>query len=104
MASRIFEAARVTDGTGAVRKGIEIDKSSAIALRKSDRDVVVCGDNLRMNIDMAKGIEAMIGAYDNHVPHRSSGPAALPHFQQRNPPPAGHTFYETPKRKARKSQ
>lgn len=83
---------------------MEIDKSTAVALRKSDRDVVVCGDDLGMNIDVAKEIEAMIGAYDNHVPHSSSGPAALPHFQQRNPPPAGHTFYETPKRKARRRQ
>ncbi len=34
----------------------------------------------------------------------SAGRQALPHFQQKTPPPAGHSFYETGKAKAKKKR
>jgi hypothetical protein len=103
MASRIYEAVRLTDGTGAVLRGNEIDRSAAVTRRKTGLDVVICGDELRSNREFAKDIESAVGTYSRHAPHASSGPDALPHFQQLNPPPEGHAFYETTTRKVRTS-
>lgn len=103
MTSRIYEAIRNLDTTGAVQKGKEIDKAAAILRRKSALDVVICGYDLRSNRETAKEIEAAVGTYMRHPPHASSGLNALPHFQQLNPPPEGHTFYEAATRKIKGS-
>jgi hypothetical protein len=91
----IYEAFRAMDGSGAMMKGKEISKTDAATLRKFGGDVVICGDDLKSNRKIAQEIEATVGPYVRHVPHISSGALALPHFQQLNPPPVGHTFYET---------
>jgi hypothetical protein len=83
--------------------GAEIDFATAVARRQSAQDVVVRGDDLGPNRALAQAIEAAVGPYMRGPPHKqSAGPLALPHFQQATPPPEGHTFYETNKRKARK--
>lgn len=64
-------------------------------------NIVVCGDNLDANRRLAEKIEASVGPHKRGVPHRrGAGPRALPHFQQLDKKHAGHTFYETPKRRA----
>jgi hypothetical protein len=63
---------------------------------------VVCGDDVAANRRLAGAIEAAVGVCQRSDPHRRAGPMALPHFQQDQPPPEGHTFYETANRKARK--
>lgn len=99
----IHEAERVAGPSGAVLCGAEIDVAKAIARRRSGLDVVVCGADLKANRALAASIELAVGSYQRGVPHtRHAGPLALPHFQQATPPPAGHTFYETEHRKARK--
>src|SRR5712692_1707280 len=102
MAVRFYEAVRVMDGSGAVRKGVEIDKPMAVTRRGSGHDLVVCGDELSANREAARMIEAAIGSCVRHNPHPTAGSDALPHFQQSLPPPEGHTFYETGTRKARR--
>jgi hypothetical protein len=83
--------------------GAEIDLAAAVARRQTNEDVVVRGDDLSVNRASAQAIEAAVGPYMRGPPHKqSAGPLALPHFQQVTPPPDGHTFYETDKRKARK--
>jgi hypothetical protein len=72
------------------------------------QNVVVCGDDEDANRRLAKHIESAAGPAQRGDPHiRHAGPYALPHYQQtRRTPlgPAGHTFYETTKRKARKTK
>jgi hypothetical protein len=85
-----------------VDKGAEIDFATAVARRRAGQDVVVCGNDLEENRKLAKAIEATVGRYKQQRFHRDAGPLALPHFQQDPKPPEGHTFYETPNRKARK--
>jgi len=86
-----------------VLRGTEIDVATAIARRRSGLDVVVCGANLKANRALAASIESAVGPCQRGIPHsRHAGPLALPHFQQAAPPPAGHTFYETEHRKAKK--
>jgi hypothetical protein len=83
-------------------RGAEIDVA-AIARRRSGLDVVVCGVDLKANRALAASVESAVGPYQRGVPHtRHAGPLALPHFQQAATPPAGHTFYETENRKAKK--
>ena len=94
MSIGIHKAIRVMDGSGAIKKSMDISKTEAIRLRMIGDDVVVCGDDLKSNRKIAQEIEAAVGPYVRHVPHISSGVLALPHFQQLNPPPVGHTFYE----------
>ena len=101
--SRIHEATRATDGSGAVYKGAELDETAAIARRRAGLDVVVCGDDLRKNYSLAKDVEAAVGVWKQQMPHQQqAGALALPHFQQANVMQAGHTFYETEHRKARR--
>jgi len=64
--------------------------------------VVVCGEDVAANRRLAGLVEAAVGTCLRSDPHRRAGPLALPHFQQDQPPPDGHTFYETANRKARK--
>jgi len=99
----IHEAERVFGPLGMVGRGAKIDFASAVARRQTGEDVVVCGDNIDHNRSLAQAIEAAVGLCMRAPPHkRTAGPLALPHFQQHTPPPEGHTFYETDKRKARK--
>jgi hypothetical protein len=99
----IHEATRTFDGSGVVYWGPEIDFDVAVAQRQLEFDVVVRGQDIAVNRVLAQRIEEAVGPYARGTPHLSSaGPQALPHFQQASPPPDGHTFYETPHRKARK--
>lgn len=99
----IHEAEREAGPSGAVLRGVEIDKAAAIARRQGGHDVVVCGGELKVNRALAASVESAVGPCQRGVPHsRHAGPLALPHFQQITPPPTGHTFYETENRKAKK--
>jgi hypothetical protein len=97
----IYEARTANDGTGAVLRGAPLTPAQAIARRKSGGDIVVCGPNPFDNSRDARAIEAAVGPERFHAPHRDvAGPLALPHWQQRNPPPEGHSFFELPSSKA----
>jgi hypothetical protein len=92
----IYEAFPTTDATGAVRRGHSLTRAEAIAHRQSGGDVVVCGAHTPSNCAEARVIESAVGPCLHDGPHRlTAGPLALPHWQQRIPPPAGHSFYET---------
>lgn len=96
----IYRATLASNGD--VRKVDRIEELQAVAERQAGRDVVVCGDNLSANRSLAQRIEqAASGTYQRHPPHAYAGPGALPHFQPDPRPPAGHTFYETPHRRAK---
>lgn len=100
MAVIIFSATLGT--TGEVRRGRGLNELEAIAERKAGRDVVICGDDLATNRATAERIEtAANGLSKRCPPHVNAGPKALPHYQPKSRPPAGHTFYETDKRKAK---
>jgi len=98
----IHEAERASGPSGAILSGAVIDFNAAVARRQAGLDVVVWGGDAAANRRLAGAIEAAVGACQRSDPHRRAGPLALPHFQQDAPPPEGHTFYETAKRKARK--
>ena len=100
--ANIFDAALDSGPSGTVIARTEIDFNTAVSLRKAGKDIVVCGDNLNANRDLAKAVEAAVGPYQQERFHRRAGPMALPHFHQRSRVPEGHSFYETEKRKARK--
>src|SRR6266576_2225052 len=97
-APAIHEAELAGGPPGAVLYGAEIDAAAAAARRQTGQDVVVRGDDREANRRVAETIESAVGTAERHDPHRRAGPWALPHFQQKAPPPSGHTFYETPKR------
>lgn len=87
---------------GEVRRRRVLSEAEAIVERKGGRDVVVCGDDLATNRATAERIETVAnGASKRCPPHGNAGPNALPHYQPKSRPPAGHTFYETDKRKAK---
>jgi hypothetical protein len=48
----------------------------------------------------AEAVERAVGPCYHDGPHAAGGLQALPHWQQRSPPPQGHSFYETHMRKA----
>jgi len=98
----IHEAERASGPSGAVFYGSEMDFDAAVARRMIGEDVVVRGDDHKANKDLAKRIETAAGHAERQDPHKRAGPLVLPHFQQQESPPGGHTFYETNKRKARK--
>lgn len=102
----IHEATLGSGGGGFVEYGTEIDEAAAVARRRAGEDVVVRGDDIDANRRLARRIESAAGPCVRGLPHiRSAGAHALPHYQQtRRTPlgPAGHTFYETPNRKARR--
>jgi len=101
----IHEADRATGPSGAVVRGAEIAFDAAVARRVAGLDVVVCGDDLATNRDLAQRIEAAVGPYLRMAPHRrSAGRRALPHFQQQDPDHPGHTLYETPNLRAARRQ
>ncbi len=93
----IHEATRVPGG---VRRGAALSPAQADARRRAGLDVVVCGQDTSANCLVARGIEAAVGACYHDGPHAAGELQALPHWQQRTPPPHGHTFYETHVRKA----
>jgi hypothetical protein len=103
LAPTIHEAERASGPSGAVLWGTELDFAAAVTRRRGGLDVVVRGDDLSANRRLALLIESAVGPAKRGAPHKvSAGPHALPHFQQVTPPPDGHCFYETDKRKARK--
>jgi hypothetical protein len=83
-----------------VIRGAEVTIAEAVQERRAGRDIVVCDGEHRDNYRVAVSIELMIGVYQRHSPHLNAGQYALPHVQQLTPPPEGHTFYETDRRKA----
>lgn len=98
--SQIYEA---TLGAAGAVVGVlpAITQAQAEALRQNGLEVVVCGPNLAANRALAAAIELNAnGSCKRCPPHANAGPHALPHYQPNPRPPAGHTFYETPKRKA----
>lgn len=102
--ARIFEAELAPGASGAVIRGRELSEEEAANRRRAGKDIVVCGPDLRANRTLAREVEASIGKPTKpQPPERNAGPMALPHFHQASREPAGHAFYETPHRKARKS-
>ena len=98
----IYEATRATDGSDAVIQGAELTEAEAVARRKAGGDIVVCGSDTPRNERLAHDIEAAAAVGKPilyHGPH--GGPLSLPHWQQKLPPPEGHSFHETHVRKAR---
>jgi hypothetical protein len=61
---------------------------------------VVCGDNGFETDRVAREIEEAVGPVKFHGPHKGGGLYGLPHWQQDSGVPAGHSFCETPLRKA----
>ena len=98
-APEIFAA--TLGANGAVVKGAALTQPEAELRRRAGQDVVVCGSNLNANRSLAGMIERNAnGPAKRCPPHVNAGPKALPHYQPDPRPPAGHTFYETPNRKA----
>jgi len=96
---QIFAAA--LGAQGSVVRGQPISQAQAEARRRAGQDAVVCGPNLTANRSLAGAIERNAnGTAKRCPPHVNAGPLALPHYQPDPRPPAGHTFYETPNRKA----
>ena len=88
-------------GNGAVVKQAVIARAHAEARRRAGQDVVVCGSDLAANRRLAGEIERNAnGDAKRCPPHANAGAHALPHYQPDPRPPSGHTFYETPNRKA----
>jgi hypothetical protein len=86
---------------GAVVKGAAVTQAQAEAMRQLGQDIVVCGPSLAANRRLAGTIERNAnGTAKRCPPHVNAGPHALPHYQPDPRPPAGHSFYETPNRKA----
>src|SRR5262245_14119616 len=92
---KIHEATLASGPSGAVIKGAEIDLETAMARRRAGENIVVCGNDLKANKNLAQQIEAAVGPYELQTAHKRAGPLSLPHFQQSFPPPKGHAFYET---------
>ena len=99
MAAVIHEASQGPDGK--VFREAMIAEADAVALRRAELDIVVCGDETAENCALARAIETAAGKCYHDGPHeRIAGPFALPHWQQDQPPPAGHSFYETHAKKS----
>lgn len=97
--------ASATGPNGAVYRGPTCSKAQAIAYRNAGNDIVVCDGSTPENRRLAKEMEeAVVGpgnAREDPAHVITAGPDALPHFQPKARPPAGHTFYETSTRKAK---
>jgi hypothetical protein len=97
----IHEAVCREDGTGAVVRGTTLTRAEAIGHRVAGGDVVVCGPDTFANAREAFAIESAVGPCKPDGPHEDvAGARALPHFQPKVRRAPGHTFYETPVRKA----
>jgi hypothetical protein len=103
-AQTIHEANPASGPSGAVEYGPEIDEAAAVGRRKHGLDIVVRGDDTAANRRLARRVESQVGppSPPQHPHLLSAGPLALPHFHQLSSGPAGHSFYETDKRKARR--
>jgi hypothetical protein len=101
---KIHEAVLGSGGTGFVEYGDEIDFAVAVTRRQAGHDVVVRGDDINMNRRLAEAIETTVGPCQRADPHRLAGPRALPHYEPHPRSRRGHTFYETPRRKARRKR
>src|SRR5438132_6690509 len=103
-APTIHEATLAPGPSGAVEWGSGLSREEATARRQQELDIVVRGDDENANRNLARTVEEAVGpASRPQPPHTSTaGPNALPHFHQISRSPAGHSFYETTKRKARK--
>ncbi|MFL6216685.1 MAG: hypothetical protein ACJ74J_22575 [Blastocatellia bacterium] len=96
---QIYEAS--LGANGSVIKGQPLTQAQAEVRRQKGQDVVVCGASLSANRSVAGTIERNAnGSAKRCPPHPNAGSLALPHYQPDPRPPAGHTFYETPNRKA----
>ncbi len=97
--------ASATGPNGAVYRGAACSKAQAIAFRKAGNDIVICDGSLADNRRLAKEMEEAVvgvGNAQEDPPHViSAGPDALPHFQPKVRPPAGHSFFETGTAKAK---
>lgn len=102
----IHEANLASGPSGAVEYGAEIDEAAAVDRRKKGEDVVVRGNDISANRALARRIEAAVGPPSRPQPPHTgaAGNQALPHFHQQSRSPEGHCFYETDRRKARRSQ
>jgi hypothetical protein len=98
----IHEAERASGASGLVLYGREIELAAAVARRKAGQDVIVRGSDHKQNRRLAEWIEPPIGLAKRQQPHKYAGPMSLPHYQQKQAPPDGHTFDETERRKGRK--
>jgi hypothetical protein len=97
----VHEAVCAEDGSGAVVRGVVLTRSQAVARRQAGGDVVVCGPDTFANAREAFAIESAVGPCKPDGPHEDvAGTQALPHFQPKVRTSPGHTFYETPVRKA----
>ena len=99
----VYEATCATDGSDAVDRGRLLTRAEAEARRRAGLNIVVCGPDEGANWQLARAIEAAASRTGQPPkPHGAhGGPLSLPHWQQRTPPPVGHSFYETLYRKAR---
>src|SRR5262249_38266824 len=103
--SKPYEAELASGASGAVLKAKELSLADAVDRRKNGENVVICGSQLKENRRLAEIIESKVGPCERHDPHDAHARrAALPHFQQQERSRPGHTFYETPRRKARKKR
>lgn len=97
--------ASATGSNGAVYRGPTCSKAQAVAFRTAGNDIVVCDGSTPDNRKLAKEIEESVvgtGKAKEDPPHViSAGPDALPHFQPKVRPPAGHSFFETNTQKAK---
>ncbi len=103
---KIHEATLASGPSGAVLKGPELDFPTAVARRQAGLDMVVCGESVRANRQLAQAIETALGPPTTpQKPHWWAGPLALLHCHQPARVPAGHSFSETgnPRKKARKT-
>jgi hypothetical protein len=97
VAHQLIYEARLGANGAVIQVPPPIDQAQAIAIRRSDGNVVVCGPDKTANSLRARDIEhAANGHWKRCKPHINAGPNALPHYQ---PDPRGqtigHTFYET---------
>ena len=92
--------ASATAPNGAVYRGPACTKAQAIAFRNAGNGIVVCDGLTADNRKLAKEIEeAVVGtgnAREDPAHVISAGPDALPHFQPRVRPPAGHSVLPKP--------
>ena len=99
----IHAAGVATDGSDAVDRGAELIRPAAETRRRAGEDIVVCGPDPFANDRLAHNIEQAVTPPGSrclhHGPHLGS--QSLPHWQHKPPRDSGHSFYETPVRKAR---
>jgi hypothetical protein len=97
--------ASATGPNGTVHRGPSCSKTQAVAYRRAGNDIVVCDGSTADNRRIAREVEeAAVGignAREDPAHAAAAGPDALPHFQPKLRPPAGHTFFETTTQKAK---